>query len=452
MPKPDQDALRPEAAFGDLRRRALLVLGAGFFAVFVLLLIVGYFGLQNNALLSESAANLAELQLSTTEALDRIQRSQVALRMVVFNLVNDPESVDATQLQEVLAISERGVEQALAEVQGTAMEERWQPFRRAFQSFVQDARRVLQSGNPAPTATGDLFRRQEEVMFTLRQLVNASHQASLRAQASIDERAQELRRRSQILLAASLAAAILAAFASVRSSLHLVDRIEGQAQELDQVSMQLIEKQEQTARRFSHELHDELGQSLAAIKASLAALHPDSPDYAVRKADCLQLTNEAIRNVREMSQLLHPAILEHFGLVEALRWLAEGYSQRTGTEVVVESDFEGRLPPESRAHLYRIAQEALTNASRHSGATRVEIALQQRGDHIELRISDNGSGLRRESLDAPKGLGLVGMRARARLAGGSLTLRSKPGKGLRIQVRAPIGGRDDGTENAHLAG
>ena len=452
MKTSEQDALRPQAVFADLRRRALLVLGAGFSAVFVLLLIVGYIGLQNNALLSESAANLAELQSSTTEALDRIQRSQVALRMVVFNLVNDPESVDAEQLQEVLAISERGVEQALAEVEGTPIEERWQPFRRAFQSFVQDARRVLQQGDPGATATGDLFRRQEEVMFTLRQLVNASHQAALRAQASIDARAVELRRRSQLLLGACLFAAVLAAIGSVRTSLNLVDRIEGQAQELDQVSMQLIEKQEQTARRFSHELHDELGQSLAAIKANLAALKPDSPDYAARKSDCVQLTDEAIRNVREMSQLLHPAILDHFGLVEGLRWLAEGYSQRTGTEVRVESDFEGRLPPESRAHLFRIAQEALTNVSRHSSATLVEITLQQRADQIELRISDNGKGLRQGALDVSKGLGLVGMRARARLAGGELTLQSRPGKGLRIQVRAPIGGRDDGTEDADLAG
>jgi signal transduction histidine kinase len=372
--------------------------------------------------------------------------------MVVFNLVNDPDSVDATQLQEVLALSERGVEQALAAVQGTPMEARWEPFRRAFQSFVQDARRVLQSGDPGPTATGDLFRRQEEVMFTLRQMVNASHQASLRAQASIDDRAAQLRRRSQWLLAASLAAAALAAFASIRTSLNLVSRIERQSAELGEVSMQLIEKQEEAARRFSHELHDELGQSLAAIKANLSALKPESMDFDARRTDCVHLTDEAIHNVREMSQLLHPAILDHFGLAGGLRWLAEGYSQRTGTEVRVETPFEGRLHPDARAHLFRIAQEALTNVSRHSGATSVEITLRPEGDHILLEISDNGRGLRAEAGDGPRGLGFVGMRARARLAGGDLTLRSKPGKGLRIEVRAPIGGRDDDPEDAHPAG
>jgi signal transduction histidine kinase len=451
MAPSQQENLRPESAYGRLRRRAFLVLGAGFSSVFILLIVVGYMGLQSTELLSESAANLAELQLSTTEALDRIQRSQVALRMVVFNLVNDPDSVDAEQLQEVLALSERGVEQALVSVQGSPMEARWQPFRQAFRSFVQEARRVLQSGDPGPTATGDLFRRQEEVMFTLRQLVNASHQASLAAQASIDERADQLRRRSQILLGASLAAAIFAAFASLRVSLNLIGRIDRQSEELAEVSMRLIEKQEESARRFSHELHDELGQSLAAIKASLSALKPDSQDFPARKTDCLQLTDAAIQNVREMSQLLHPAILDHFGLAGGLRWLAEGYSQRTGTEVVVETPFEGRLHPDARAHLFRIAQEALTNISRHSEATRVEINLSQQGDQILLQISDNGKGLRADATAAPKGLGLVGMRARARLAGGALTLQSKPGRGLRIQVRAPIGGRDDGTEDAHPA-
>jgi signal transduction histidine kinase len=228
--------------------------------------------------------------------------------------------------------------------------------------------------------------------------------------------------------------------------LNLVGRIERQSRELDQVSMQLIEKQEETARRFSHELHDDLGQTLAAVKANISALKPGSSDLIERKADCL--------NVREMSQLLHPAILDHFGLAGGLRWLAEGYSQRTGIEVQVETDFEGRLPPDPRAHLFRIAQEALTNVSRHSGATRVEIemALRQIGDQIALQISDNGKGLRLDALDAPKGLGLVGMRARARLAGGDLKLQSRPGQGLRIEVRAPIGGWDDGTEDANSAG
>lgn len=444
-------SLRPEATFRNLRRRALAVLGAGFGAVFVLLIFVGYVGLQNNALLRESAANLAELQLSTTAAIDRIQRSQVALRMVVFNLVNDPDSVDAERLQRLLADSEARVEQALAAVEGSPMEPRWNQFRLAFGSFLQDARRVLQHEAPGLTATGDLFRRQEEVMFTLRQLINASHQAALAAQASIDKRADELRRREQTLLAVSLAAAALAAFASLRTSLTLVGRIERQSDELEQVSMQLIEKQEETARRFSHELHDELGQSLAAIKANLSALSPAASDFSTRKADCVHLTDEAIHNVREMSQLLHPAILDHFGLAGGLRWLAETYSQRTGTEVVFDTDFEGRLTDDARAHLFRIAQEALTNVSRHSGAGKVEITLRRHGDQIVLEIFDNGRGLRFDSVDASKSLGLVGMRARARLAGGDLTLRSKPGKGVRIEVRAPIGGRD-GTENAHPAG
>ncbi|MEZ5364872.1 MAG: sensor histidine kinase [Bryobacterales bacterium] len=392
------------------------------------------------------------MQLSTTEALDRIQRSQVALRMVVFNLVNDPESIDAQQLQEVLTVSERGVEQALASVRGTPAEERWQPFRLAFRSFVQEARRLLQRGDPDPAATSSLFRRQEEVMFALRQTVNASHQASLRAQESIDQRAVELRRRSQAFLAASLVAAAVAAFASVLTGLNLVGRIERQARELDQVSMQLIEKQEVTARRFSHELHDELGQSLAAIKANLAALDRSSEDYAARRADCVKLTDEAIHNVREMSQLLHPAILDHFGLAGGLRWLAETYSQRTGIEVTFDTDFEGRLPSDARAHLFRIAQEALTNVSRHSQATHVEITLRTFGDQIVLQIADNGKGLRPIKLAGAKSLGLVGMRARAHLAGGSIELHSKPGKGLRIEVRAPLGGRDDGTQDADIAG
>jgi signal transduction histidine kinase len=157
--------------------------------------------------------------------------------------------------------------------------------------------------------------------------------------------------------------------------------MEWQTAELGRVSWHMLEDQEATARRFSHELHDELGQSLTAVKTNLTALDAGGQADRARLADCLHLVEEAIGNVRQMSQLLRPTILDDFGLEAGLRWLVEGFAARTGIEATLESSCSGRLPDETETHLFRIAQEALTNVARHAGAKRVsQTGIQRRGD------------------------------------------------------------------------
>jgi signal transduction histidine kinase len=153
--------------------------------------------------------------------------------------------------------------------------------------------------------------------------------------------------------------------------------------------------------------------------------------------------DDAIGNVRQMSQLLRPTILDDFGLEAGLRWLAEGFAARTGIDVTVDSTYSGRLPDETETHLFRIAQEALTNVARHSGAKHVNIFLttetQRHGEeHIELTIQDDGRGLPEAAVKGLRGLGLIGIRARARSMGGEADIRSKSGEGVTIQARAPI--------------
>jgi signal transduction histidine kinase len=211
--------------------------------------------------------------------------------------------------------------------------------------------------------------------------------------------------------------------------------MEEQAGDLARVTWHMLENQETTARRFSHELHDELGQSLTAIKANLLALESNGHADPARLEDCKHLVDDAIQNVREMSHLLRPTILDDFGLDAGIRWLAERFAQRSGVEVTYQSTFKDRLPDETETHLFRIVQEALTNVARHSGATRVEIQLDQEGGRIHLRLKDNGHGF--ESGKAPGGLGLVGMHARARSIGGELTIESHDG--VAIQLWTPYG-------------
>jgi len=206
-----------------------------------------------------------------------------------------------------------------------------------------------------------------------------------------------------------------------------------------------MEAQEATAQRFSHELHDELGQSLTAVKTNLAAL--SAKGSSERLEDCARLVDEAIGNVRQMSQLLRPTILDDFGLAAGLRWQVEGFAARTGIDERFESNYDGRLPGETETHLFRIAQEALTNVARHSGAQRVTVKLTAEGQQLRLSVEDDGRGLTGAPAEG-RGMGMIGMRARARIAGGELTERSRPGQGVLIEVRLPI---PDET-HSHIAG
>jgi len=226
---------------------------------------------------------------------------------------------------------------------------------------------------------------------------------------------------------------------AVRATAALFRRLALQASQLTQLQYQFLESQEDVARRFSHELHDELGQALAAIKANLSALRSVTSDEE-RVDDCRRLVDQAIQDVREMSQLLRPSILDDFGLDPALRSLAERFSSRTGIAVKYESNLDGnRLRDETETHLYRIAQEALTNVARHSRATEVDIRLSCSGKDVNLRIRDNGQGFDSNQKPVSQGLGLAGMQTRAEGCGGTVNVKASPGNGVEIEIACPSG-------------
>lgn len=290
----------------------------------------------------------------------------------------------------------------------------------------------------------DVVRREEmldQIAQSRAQMSSALESAYEQAELlreSIYQEGHGLLRWTVWLFAACVGLSLVCATWAVRGTAGLFRRLEHQAGELTQMQYQFLETQEDTARRFSHELHDELGQALTAVKANLSALR-GSADEA-RVGDCMRLVDQAIHNVREMSQLLRPTILDDFGLDAALRSLADSFSQRTGIEVKYQSDISGRRwRDEAETSLYRIAQEALTNVARHAGATSVFIDLSSRGGELVMTIRDNGRGFEVTERRAIRGLGLAGMETRARGCGGRLRMETAPGKGLTIEVTCPIG-------------
>ena len=266
-------------------------------------------------------------------------------------------------------------------------------------------------------------------------LESAYAQAEL-LRESIYQEGHGLLRWTVWLFAGCVGLSLLCALWAARASAALFGKLEQQSAELVQLQYQFLETQEKTARRFSHELHDELGQTLTAVKANLSAMRGGQED---RLEDCMILVDRAVQDVREMSQLLRPTILDDFGLDAALRSLAESFSQRTGIKVEYASNVEGRRwNDDTETNLFRIAQEALTNVARHSQATLVNVHLEESGGSLTLRIRDNGKGFNPEERRTSSGLGLAGMQTRAHGCGGTLRIQSEPGKGMRVEVSCPL--------------
>lgn len=422
---------------GEITHRTVFrVLLVGFSLVILLLLTAGFVGVENIRSIKEGAARLTAQELMANRLLEDVQREQAALSAVFHKLSRGPELVDREKVLSELDEADDRLEEISASVVGTPEEPLWNELKEASNAFSAEARRLLAQEEPSTLLSRDLFRRHEEALSLVARLSAASYAKAAAAKRQIEQRSRELIRNSVILLGSSLLLALGCAVLTMRLAAGMLRKLEWQAGELSRVSWHLLENQETAARRFSHELHDELGQSLTALKANLLALRTQ-PGLNGRLEDCVVAVDHALQNVRELSQLLHPTILDDFGLDAGLRWLAEGFMQRTGIEVDYHSDFNGRLAEETETHLFRICQEALTNVARHSRASRVRLELRRARDQLHLIVADNGCGLPEDGSALKHGLGLIGMRARARSAGGEVNFAREPGGGLRIEVRVP---------------
>src|SRR5690242_1320692 len=412
------------------------ILIAGFTLVILLLLAAALVGLRNIESIQGNANRLVQEQAVTNHLIDELQQQQRTLSEVFSILARDPDSVDYDRILSQLDEADRDINRISAIGGATADQDLWKRLREAALEFSGEARRLLTDEDVETYATVELFRDHEAFVSVVGRLIGAEYKKVSAAQEQIDRRSSRLLSASLLFAIGSITLALAFAAATIWLVSTLVRQMEWQAAKLARVSWHMLEDQEATARRFSHELHDELGQSLTAVKTNLTALASGGPEPQ-RVADCLRLVDDAIGNVRQMSQLLRPTILDDFGLEAGLRWLCDGFSGRTGIAVDLRSSYSGRLPEETETHLYRIAQEALTNVARHSGAKHVEVKLESQGDAIRLSIGDDGRGLPAAPGNG-KGMGMIGMRARARSAGGDVSVSSRPGQGVLIEVRVPL--------------
>jgi len=222
----------------------------------------------------------------------------------------------------------------------------------------------------------------------------------------------------------------------------LLQRLQRNEREFRRLGRAVWRVQEDERRRIARELHDGVGQNLTALKLRLhelqSALAPDQTALHDGLTQALALCGDTLEDTRELSRLLRPPILDDLGLASALRWLARSHDGRGGARVELELGELPELDGELQTLLFRTAQEALANTSRHANAQQIRLSLQRQGEELRLQVHDDGCGCDPAAALASGGNGLSGMRERLRLYGGRLDLDSAPGQGLRLSARVPL--------------
>jgi signal transduction histidine kinase len=209
---------------------------------------------------------------------------------------------------------------------------------------------------------------------------------------------------------------------------------------LRELSARLVDAQETERRAISRELHDEVGQSLGALLVDIGRLSTtlsgDHPEVKAQLDSLKSVAERTFQSVRNIALLLRPSMLDDLGLAAALEWQGREVSRRSEIEVSVESESVPEdLPDEHKIYIYRLVQEALNNAVRHSGARSAKVAVERLAKSIVVRVSDDGRGF---DPGRTRGMGILGMEERVKRLGGTLRVESQPGKGTTVTAEFPI--------------
>ena len=221
----------------------------------------------------------------------------------------------------------------------------------------------------------------------------------------------------------------------------LYEQVRESRERLQSLSRRLVDLQEQERRFISRELHDEAGQALTSLIVDLRLLERQASDpeaVLAKVASMEQSLDEVINNLHRLAMDLRPASLDHVGLIAAVKQNVENIGQKNNLQTRFKAHGTyRRLPADVETNLYRIIQEALTNVLRHACATGVDVTIHTRENELVAIVEDNGKGFDPESHIKTDRLGLVGMRERAEMVGGRLTVESMPDKGTTIYVEVP---------------
>lgn len=225
----------------------------------------------------------------------------------------------------------------------------------------------------------------------------------------------------------------------------LLDQVRESQEQLQSLSRRLLEVQDAERCDLARELHDQIGQNLTALGINLNIMHSQFLEQldlktTARLEDSMKLVEETIESIRNMLVELRPPVLDDYGLLVALHWYSERFSERARISIILQGEESiSRLPPAVEMALFRIFQEALTNVAKHARASQVNVTLKEVNRMVQLTISDDGVGFDSTDrrLKEKPGWGLITIGERAKALGGYLCVESVPGKGTQVIVKVP---------------
>jgi signal transduction histidine kinase len=224
---------------------------------------------------------------------------------------------------------------------------------------------------------------------------------------------------------------------------HLENLVDTRTDELRQLSHKIQKIREEEKSRMSREVHDELGQSLTALKMDLFQLEKNFPeenqDWRKRTQSMMDLVDTTIKSVQRIAMELRPPILDAFGLCEAIAWQAKEYEKRFSIKFdlnCLQSHFE--LDEDLKTTFFRVFQESVTNVVRHAEASKVNVSMDQQNDQLVMKIRDNGKGIQKGQIEGSSSLGLIGIRERVRYWNGEVFFHGAPEKGTTVEIQIPV--------------
>ena len=379
--------------------------------------------------------NLSTLATSMRDMAERTEPYPlVAWRQTFARLRTD--LTEAIRLEQTLAPAERPAAQQ--ERLTAAIQRYWALLDEVFE-------KAAAGDEPAAIAQirSELTTQHQEVVTLVSQFLVLNNRVQEEAALRNDEIYGRVQREIAVLVGALLLAVALTGIYVIRANHRTFQEIERLSAERRDLSRRMLRTQEDLQTEFSRELHDEFGQIFTAVGTLLGRVSRKLPTGSPLTADLEEvrrIAQETLEKIRVQSRLLHPVILDDFGLEKALDWYVEQFGRQHGIEARFEvSGPIGVVAPEATIHIYRIVQEALTNVSRHSGASEARVHLAQRSGWLDLTIEDRGRGLPGGTADSvARGIGLVSMRERAQLMGGSFAIGAAPAGGAQVTVRVPL--------------
>ena len=436
------------------------VLVAGFAVLLAVWAFAGYELIRSLGDVEQRVTAEHEAFARAADAVSVIRRSVLEASINVRDALIDADAAARESYRDELRVlretSERRVRAYVPQVQSVAERDEWTKLQSKLGEFWTSLEFVFADDLPTNTTRAATMLRQNvrpirKDVLTLLDNLKGLQQA---AQRQHDQDVARLYRDARAQFVWIVAGALLLGLAVAWFATWHVAGLEREINrqrlaetrnrlDLERLSARLVDAQEQERRSLARELHDEVGQALTAIKMAVGvALRTPGmrPRAQVALEEARGVAETTLQGVRDLSQLLHPSMLDDFGLPETLAAYLRNFSRRTG--IRAHFSHEGgdeRLTPDVEVCVYRIVQEALTNVARHSGALSCTVSLKRVEGEVELVVEDSGRGMASaaDGADARRGLGLMGMRERAQALSGRFTIANRPEGGTRIVVALP---------------